>query len=137
MILIRSPKCNIANIACKFNAIGCSIYNCTRDKLVLHNWINLRTRLMISAYVFLYNVYKLNSVPSLRVLLDNTTNHRYNIRNNININVVRYNRALTNRSFQSWATALWNKLPNSIKKLDSLSQFRSNVVKLVDIWDEA
>ena len=84
------------------------------------------------AMLLMYYKLKNNIAPNYLLALLPPENHetrRYNLRNNVNINIP-YSRLETfKRSFFIFASQLWNSLPINVRLSDSLNSFKDKVKK--------
>ena len=89
------------------------------------NWSSLSDRRTYQKLLLAYKI-KTNQTPDYLSDLfpDTIESVPYNLRNPHDFTVVNRRTELFSKSFVPSAISLWNKLPNNIKELDSLSKFK-------------
>lgn len=128
-IILRNCKLtDISKIENRYKHCGAVIFNCFYNALHLYNWPDLSKHLFKIQAIFVFKVIKLKYAPNLfKSLISNNVNRPYTLRNSNNLQISRFNRSIGQKSFNYWATKIWNSLSIDIQNCSSLHTFKSKL----------
>lgn len=106
----------------------------TNIKLMLDtlNWLSIRQKNVFKTLQFIHKMC-MGDAPEylLRMIKRNNNFHRYNLRNNNDINLKKYKRQNTQNSLTYKGFALYNTLPESIKQERNENKYKVMIKKWV------
>ena len=110
----------------KYKQSGVLIFNCFQH-LHLYDWPCLSKAIFIAQACFVYKIINMQYSPELKSTLNFNTNINYNLRNNQNLMLTRYNKNIGQKSFTYWASKLWNSLSINIRKSPTINIFKGKI----------
>lgn len=121
-----------------YNNVGKIIYSCVRSDLSRRNWLDLRFRILVSNYIFLYGIiYKFHAPPLADSL--KPIEKKYFTRSTHSFLHPRSNKQSSCRMFRHWAPRLWDMLPVTLRSDVSDYGFRILLYEFIskeydEIW---